>query len=115
MASYQRIRQWFKTHVEDTQQGPPLAWRPVVILASATVLLTLFYYYGKSGFYLRSGWDASIRAGLPEQLLTYADLLPFAWWGIRASLMRVVGPCIILWAIFKESPLDNGLGWGDSS
>jgi membrane protease YdiL (CAAX protease family) len=111
----QKIRDWFQKNIIDTQQGPPLAWRPIIILASATVLLTLFYYYGKSGFYFRSGLDAPIRAALPDNLQTYADLLPYAWWGSMAIIMRVVIPCIIIRAIFKESPLDNGLGWGESS
>lgn len=109
-----RLQRWWQTNIIDTHAGPPLQWQPALILCAATVLLTLFYYYGKSGWWYRSGLDDPTRALLPSTWETYFDMLPFVWWGVQSILIRVLVPCLLILWIYRESPLRHGLGLGDS-
>lgn len=106
-----RIRSWadFRNWFVQTHQGPELDRETPTILAVAAVLLTVFYYFGRSGFFLNSGLQPIVLSYMPEAWHEYADLLPFVWWGFNSLFMRVVIPCALLWWLFRKPPSDYGL------
>ncbi|MGI8822223.1 MAG: CPBP family glutamic-type intramembrane protease [Acidimicrobiia bacterium] len=62
------------------------------LLVTATVLLLLFEYWGRPGFYASSGvrqWVAEAGGGRFADL---ADAAAYLWWGLSSLLWRVLVP-----------------------
>ncbi len=94
--------------LQHTEGVPPLDARTTTVFVATAVLLTLFYYYGKSGFYRRELADA-VQARWGAQIGEYADLMPYVWWAFNAVAMRVAIPVLLIVLVFRESPRDYGL------
>ncbi len=82
--------------------------RTVGVMLVTAVLLTLFYYYGRPGFFHRRAIDQPLVDWLGLQHSAYRSLVPYYGWAVASIVLRIVIPlgCIIVW--FKDSPLDYG-------
>jgi membrane protease YdiL (CAAX protease family) len=86
---------------------PPLDARTTTVFVVSTVLLTVFYYYGKTDAYRRY-LSHRIEPRIDGALTAWIDLFPYAWWGTTSIVLRVVVPAaIIVWA-FRERLGDWG-------
>lgn len=85
----------------------PLVGRDVAVVVLACVLLTLFYYFARPDFY-RSRLDTHVVSALGWQTSPYRGLLPYWYWSMASTVLRVLIPlgCIVWW--FRESPRDYG-------
>jgi membrane protease YdiL (CAAX protease family) len=86
----------------------PLDARTTFILVLATVLLTLFHYYGKSVSYARLPFSRWLdeRMGLDS---SWDGILPYAWWGMASIGLRVLVPLLLVAVAFGDRPRDYGL------
>lgn len=81
--------------------------RTVGVMLVACVLLTLFYYYGKTGFY-REVLQAPVLELLDLEKHPWRGLLPYVYWALTSIVLRIAVPLLIIWFIFKESARDYG-------
>lgn len=104
-------REWRRLveDLRDNNGAPSLDGRTTAVFCIATVLLTLFYYYGKANFYRGSSIEAWVLASEHPWVIEHASLIPYVYWGLSSLVMRVLIPItIIVWA-FRETPADYGL------
>lgn len=94
--------------LQHNEGAPPLDAKTTTVFVATAVLLTLFYYYGKSGFYRRE-LAALFEARWGASLGEYVDLMPYVWWAGNAVVMRVLVPVLLIVLVFRESPRDYGL------
>ncbi len=95
-----------KKDFQDDGTTPPFDFQTTTVFVTSTVLLTLFYYYGRSGAYRRS-----VAPWLEPRLADAADLipiLPYAYWGLSALVLRVLVPLAIIVFLFRQSPREWG-------
>jgi membrane protease YdiL (CAAX protease family) len=86
---------------------PGFDFRTTAIFVSSTVLLTVFYYYGKANFYrqqLWDSWDSTFVSILGDQ----SGMAAYAYWGGTSLVIRVVVPALIIALVLRESPRDYG-------
>lgn len=79
-----------------------------IILLTATVLLVTFFYWGKPGFYFRSGlvnWVADRAGGV---LGEYNGLGAYLWWGLTSVGFRVVAPLLVIVFVLRARPAEFG-------
>jgi uncharacterized protein len=95
-----------------TNGGAPIALdgRTVAVMIVTCVLLTLFYYYGRPGYFA-----ANLEPRVVESLgfvgSDYVGLLRYGYWALISAVLRILIPLgIIIWC-FKESPRDYGFRW----
>jgi len=79
-----------------------------VVLLAATVLLTVFHYWGRPDFYVRSGlidWAASNLGG---PLGEFPGVGAYLWWGATSLALRLLAPLgIVVW-VLRSRPADFG-------
>ncbi len=88
-------------------ETPSFDFSTTTVFVASTVLLTLFFYYGKANFYRRTlveSWDPML-AGL---LGDYIGMSAYAYWGFSSVFFRVLVPALIILFLLKESPRDYG-------
>jgi len=105
-----RIRQAYQTvrdDLADPGQGPPLDARTTTVFVVATVLLTVFYYYGKTRFYFRSvrPWFESSYPEWSE----WFEMMPYVYWGTMSIVIRVFVPVLVIVLLLRERPRDYGM------
>lgn len=102
-AGVQTIRRDF----EPDGTTPPFDFQTTMVFVVSTVLLTVFYYYGKSNFYRLEvrEWFEPRHA---EHFGQYADMLPYIYWGTTSLVLRVLIPALVIWLVFRQSPRDWG-------
>ena len=86
---------------------PSFDFRTTTVFVTSTVLLTVFYYYGKANFYrqhLWLSWDEWFGRALGE----HAGMAAYAYWGASSLILRVLVPALIIWILLRESPRDYG-------
>jgi len=85
-----------------------LEWRDAVTFIAIAVLLTVFYYYCRPG-YFRFGLHQKVAdiIGLSRKH-EYYGLLPYAYWAVMSVLMRMLVPCLLIWFVFRERARDYG-------
>ena len=75
---------------------------------SSTVLLVVFYYFGRPGFYVTSGlsgWASELASGGVAALPSVGRYL---WWGLASLVLRVALPvAIIVWWL-RSRPVEFG-------
>jgi membrane protease YdiL (CAAX protease family) len=103
--AYDDAQRWFVA----THQGPPLDRPTLTVLTAAAVLLTVFYYYGRSRFYSMSGLHDVVMGALPPAFDRYADLMPFVWWAFHSVFLRVAIPVLLLRWLYKQPASEFGL------
>ncbi|MBA2662594.1 MAG: CPBP family intramembrane metalloprotease [Bradymonadaceae bacterium] len=85
----------------------PLDVRTVAVMLVTCVLLTLFYYWGRPGFF-QSQFDAPLSALLNLENSEYRGLLRYGYWAIASLVIRVAIPLAMIVWWFRESPRDYG-------
>lgn len=85
-----------------------LDWRTVGVLVVSSILLALFYYYGRPGFYRRGPIEQFLAGWLNLDASVYRSLIPYGCWAAASLVLRVLIPlgCIVWW--FKQSPKAYG-------
>lgn len=85
-----------------------LDWRTVGIFVLTSVLLTVFHYYGRPGFFRSRDIEMALAGWLKMDASPYRSLIPYWGWASASVFLRVLIPlgCIIWW--FKESPREYG-------
>lgn len=97
--------------LRENNGAPALDARTTAVFCISTVLLTIFYYYGKANYFRGSDIEAWVLGlGVPW-VTRNATMLPYVYWGLSSLVIRVLIPlAVIVWA-FRESPADYGLTW----
>lgn len=92
----------------EPRPSPEADREALIVLLSSTVLLLVFFYWGRPGFYERSGlmeWVIDTMGG------TLADLPGvggYLWWGLSSVIIRTLVPLgIVVWVI-RRRPADYG-------
>lgn len=85
----------------------PLNGRDVAVIILSCVLLTLFYYYARPGFFNHK-LEVHVVSALGLETSPYRSVLSYWYWSFSSLLLRVLIPitCIVWW--FKESPREYG-------
>lgn len=81
--------------------------RTVGVLVLVSVLLTLFYYYARPGFF-RANFQADVLGALDLQKSTWKGIFAYWYWGLSSFFFRVFIPLLCIWFWFKESPREYG-------
>lgn len=85
----------------------PMDLRSFGVLVLTSVLLTLFYYYGRPSHF-RGELEATVVAWLGLGKSSLTGVLGYWYWALSSAVLRVLIPLgVIVW-IFKESPRDYG-------
>lgn len=80
-----------------------------VVLLTATVLLVVFFYWGRPGGYVASGIEARVRDLTAGGTVDFVGAGAYMWWGISSLLWRVAIPFAIGWWVLGMRPRDLGL------
>lgn len=82
--------------------------RSVGVLVLTAVLLTVFYYYGRPGFFHDRSVEMAIAGYFDLDTSAYRSLIPYWGWAAASIVLRVIIPlgCIVWW--FRDSPADYG-------
>jgi membrane protease YdiL (CAAX protease family) len=81
---------------------------PMIVLLAATVLLVVFYYWGRPGFYFDGdivGWVRANASGLVGGDPTVGAYL---WWGATSVVLRVLAPLLVVVVVLRRAPADFG-------
>lgn len=87
--------------------GIPFDARTTLTIVVSCVLLTVYYYYGRPGFF-QNNFDPAVAAWLGMTDSPHRDLLRYAYWAFSSTLIRVAIPLALIVWWFKESPRDYG-------
>lgn len=92
-----------------TNGGAPIGLdsRTVGVMVITCVLLTLFYYYGRPG-YFGSTFEGPVVEALGMEKSEYRGLLRYGYWAVMSSILRIAIPLAIIVWWFRESPRDYG-------
>jgi membrane protease YdiL (CAAX protease family) len=82
--------------------------RTVGVLVLTCVLLTVFYYYGRPGFFRGRDIETALSSVLGLDASVYRTLIPYWSWALASIVLRVAIPlvCIVWW--FGDSPAEYG-------
>jgi membrane protease YdiL (CAAX protease family) len=81
------------------------AW---IVLISSTLLLLVFFYWGRAGFYTRSGLIDWVADSVGGPFTEFPGVGGYLWWGLASLVMRVVVPLLIIIFVIKRSPRSYG-------
>jgi len=92
---------------------PQFRWEPadrnaLIVLLTSTVLLLVFFYWGRPGFYFTSGlggWVADLARGSLEG---HPGVGGYLWWGLTSMVLRVSIPLIVIVWLLRGRPGDYG-------
>lgn len=104
------IRQGWKTlrdDFADDGETPPLDLQTTTVFVVSTVLLTLFYYYGRSNYY-RLSVARWFEPKYGELFGEFQPMLPYIYWGTNSLVMRTLIPALIILFVLRQSPRDWG-------
>lgn len=87
--------------------GLPFDARTTLTLVISCILLTVYYYYGRPG-YFQERFDKPLSALLGLTDSPYRDLLRYGYWAASSMIIRVAIPAALIIWWFKESPRDYG-------
>lgn len=75
-----------------------------VVLLTATVLLLVFSYWGRAGYYNSSGLVNWVSRTIGGPLADYPRVGGYLWWGLASLLLRLLVPlAIIVWVLKRRS------------
>ena len=93
-----------------TNGGAPITLdtRTVGVLVVTCVLLTVFFYYGRPGFFRARAIETWLAGALELDKSVYRSLIPYWGWALASIVLRILIPlaCIIWW--FRDSPREYG-------
>lgn len=108
-----RLRTWFTTHyaaLRDDLSSPggvPLSRATVIPLIATCILLTLFYYYGRSSFY-RSTLGPIIEPALDLPQSPLNTLFPHIYWACASVFIRILIPVGLITLTLGDHVRDYG-------
>lgn len=109
-----RLRSAARAIAEDVRGngGAPLPMhgRDLFTMTLASALLTLFYYYAKPSYYRRHLSKAFIEWSGVDRKADWVELLPYAYWALASSVLRLLVPLAVIVWLWRESPRDYGFG-----
>lgn len=109
----------FRTRVRDAFQEVKEDWgtnggvvvqmdaRSVGVLLLSSVLLTLFYYYGRPNFF-RGDFEKTVVEWMGLGKSDLRGVLSYWYWAGASGLFRFLIPLGVIVLIFRESPRDFG-------
>lgn len=80
----------------------------LIVLMVSTVLLVIFFYWGRPAFYFTSGlsgWVADIATGALEE---FPGVGAYLWWGFTSLLLRVGIPLVVIVWLLNRRPREFG-------
>ncbi len=101
-----RQLQALKADFEYTPEQPSMihGW---VALILAPILLTLYYYYGRSHFYNHK-LASLVEPALGIASHPYKELFPFVYWALISVTIRLLIPALAIRFVLKEKLADYG-------
>lgn len=81
--------------------------RPLIVLLSVSVIMTVYWYYGRTPFFRRH-----LTGFFPETALT--PLYPFMYFSVCSVLLRLVVPILIVKAAFRRPLKEFGYSFKGS-
>jgi membrane protease YdiL (CAAX protease family) len=82
--------------------------QPAIVLLTATVLLVMFFYWGRPGFYYDAGIVAWVRSNASVLVAGDASVGAYLWWGATSLVFRVLAPVVIIVWVLRDRPSDYG-------
>jgi len=79
-----------------------------IVLISSTVLLLVFFYWGRGGFYRNSGLINWVATSIRGPFVEFPDVGAYLWWGLASLTLRVFVPLAIIVFIIKRPPSAYG-------
>lgn len=79
-----------------------------IVLVASTVLLLLFFYWGRPNFYFTNvipAYGANAGAGPLSDL---AEAGAYVWWGMTSMVLRVGVPLVVIVWLLRKRPSDFG-------
>jgi membrane protease YdiL (CAAX protease family) len=92
----------------EPDSGPDAQREATIVLLSATVLLLVFSYWGRPGFYL----DSVLMDWVPDALGGPFEAHPgvggYVWWGLASLALRVLAPLALVVWVIRRRPREYG-------
>ncbi len=79
-----------------------------IVLLASTVLLVIFFYWGRPGFYYTSGLSGYVADLAFGPLDEFPGVGAYLWWGLTSLIFRVAVPLAIIVWVLRSSPGDFG-------
>lgn len=77
---------------------------PLIVLLASTILLLVFFYFGRPNFYVSTLLPGSL---LPDGA-GIQDIGAYLWWGATSLVLRVGAPLMIIVLVLKKPPAEFG-------
>jgi hypothetical protein len=92
---------------------PEFRWREsdrnaFIVLLASTILLLVFFYWGRPGFYFTSGiggWVSDVAGGPLDE---FPGVGGYLWWGLTSMVLRVGVPILVIVWLLRGRPADFG-------
>lgn len=81
--------------------------RTVGVFIVITVLLSLFYYYARPGFF-RANFQSDLIEFLGLSESSWRGIFAYWYWALSSAFFRILIPLLCIWFWFKESARDYG-------
>jgi membrane protease YdiL (CAAX protease family) len=82
--------------------------RTVGVLVLTCVLLTVFYYYGRPGFFRSRDVEMALASAFGLDASVYRSLIPYWGWALASIVLRVLIPLGCIWWWFGDSAREYG-------
>ncbi|MCP3976734.1 MAG: CPBP family intramembrane metalloprotease [bacterium] len=92
---------------------PDFVWKQqdrdaLIVLLTSTVLLLVFFYWGRPGFYFSSGLSGYVSDFASGSLEDFPGVGAYLWWGFTSMVLRFGVPLAIVIWVLRKSPGDFG-------
>jgi membrane protease YdiL (CAAX protease family) len=97
--------------IADTEPipGPEAEREATVVLLVSTVLLLIFAYWGRPGFFNSSGLVDWVSDNIGGPFRENPGVGGYVWWGLTSFVLRLVLPMAVVIWVLKRRPVDFGL------
>lgn len=99
---------WDELREDLAQNDPKWTGQDLALLIIISVLLTVFYYYCRPGFFRQELWQETGQLVGIVQGDPYYGLLPYFWWALMSIVVRMMIPCGLIWFFLKDEIKNYG-------
>lgn len=92
----------------EPEPGPDADREATIVLLASVVLLLVFFYWGRPGFYSRSGLIDWVSTNIGGPLADLPGVGGYLWWGSSSLVIRTLIPMAIVVWVIRRSPKDYG-------
>jgi len=92
----------------ESEISPETDREATIVLLGSIVLLLLFFYWGRIGFYNSSGLMEWVAENVGGVFGEHPDVGGFLWWGIMSILLLTLAPLAIGVWVVGRTPQDYG-------